>query len=214
MPIAGTSIEASARRILLDPAPGTTWDGAAMLKFINEGIRAIVGLKPDAAPELGTLTLTAGVDQTLPALGTVLMDIRENVASGSPVSHARRDLLDVTDPGWRASTPTVDVAHFMFDPRTPRRFQVYPPNTGAGQVRALYGAVPTAMAALAENVPLPDVYEAPLITYVLSRAYAENTDRQDLAKSEAYGQQWPKQVAGIAQGIVAVAAQQQVAGST
>lgn len=196
MAILASAIITSLRSILLDPSPGVTWNDARLLALLNEGERAIVGVKHEAYPVRSGLSLVAGTKQSLPADGVALMEVYENTVSGRRVTLTDRALQDAAATFFPAATPETDVQHYMKDDRDPTRFDVVPPNDGNGSVQALYGAVPTPIASTGANINLPDFYEAALKAFVLSQCYAENTDRQDTAKATMYGNEW-KQLLGI-----------------
>lgn len=210
-----SSLIADVRRILLDPSPGVQWDDAALLKMLNKGERAICEVKKEAYPVRATLTLAAGAQQALPAGGLVLMDLFENVASGrrarGPVDRQLQDSASLFYPN---ATQEADVQEWTKDDRDPRRFAVLPPNDGTGQIRALYGALPTAIASVGTAINLEDSYEGALIAFVLATAYAENTERQDLAKSGAYTAEWKALIGLGSQSTVANTAKVAAAGGT
>lgn len=210
-----SSLIADARRILLDPSPGVTWLDADLLKYLNKGERAICEAKKEAYPVRASITLVSGTQQTLPAPGLVVMDLLENVVSGrrvrGPVDRALQDAGALYYP---AATHEVDVQEWTKDDRDPTRFAVLPPNTGAGQVRVLYGALPAAIAAVANAINLGDNYEGALIAFVLATAYAENTTRQDLSKSGAYTNEWKALVGVGTQSTIGTTAKVSASGGT
>lgn len=210
-----SSLIADARRILLDPSPGATWLDADLLKYLNKGERAICEAKKETYPVRGPLTLAAGTQQVLPTNGLVLMDLFENIASGRRVrGPVDRTLQDAGAPFYPNATPEVDVQEWTKDDRDPTRFAVLPPNNGSGSVRALYGAIPTAISAVGNPINLGDNYEGALIAFVLATAYAENTTRQDLGKSGAYTNEWKGLVGVGTQSTVGTTAKVTTQGGT
>lgn len=185
-----SDIIAAARLSLFDPAPGAGWADDELLAYLNEGIRATVAAKPDVYPVSGAIPLVAGVVQALPTGGVLLIDITHNIDTGRTVSVVDLALLQEASRFWPAATQQPEVENFAIDPRTPRKFLVSPPNDGAGQVHGTYGGTPAALTATSDTFPLLDVYQPALVDFVISRAYAKNSKRQDLAKAAAYRQQW------------------------
>jgi hypothetical protein len=59
------------------------------------------------------------------------------------------------------------------------------PSDGTGRVIAHYGGTPT-VASAATAIPLDDIYEGPIKFMLLSEAYAADSVRQDLSKSQQY----------------------------
>lgn len=203
--ILASAIITNCRRILLDPSPGVTWLDAALLIMINQAQRAIVLLKHEAYTVLGPITLVAGTHQSVPAQGVAILDIYSNTAGGRTVTQVNRALLDSSNRFWPAATAEVPVQEWTADPRDPKRFRVSPPNTGAGSVQALYSMTPPDVAAVGNVITLDDIYEMPIQAFVLSKAYAENSTRQDLGKSGAYDTEWKQLIGAKTQSQVSTA---------
>lgn len=189
MPITAADIVNGAALTLVDVSH-VTWSAAELLGYLNEGIRATAFVKPDMVPKQVFVTLAAGVLQSIPADGIALLDIQQNEISGRVVTLVNQQLLDECQRFWPAGTREVDVEHYTADSRTPRQFKVYPPNDGTGSVEIKYGSVPAALTSQGDALPVPDTYQAALTNFVLARAYAKNTQRQDLTKSAAAMQEW------------------------
>ena len=193
------------RRILLDPTPGVTWLDAALLAMVNQAERAICSVKPEAYTIKGSISLISGTHQTIPAQGTAILDIYENVVGKRRVSQVNRSLLDASNRFWPNATTEVPVQHWTADPRDPTKFEVTPPNDGTGAVIALYGLTPPAIAAVGTAINLPDIYEMVIQAFVLAKAYAENTVRQDLTKASYYEQDWKSLIGLRTQSQISVA---------
>lgn len=178
-----------ARHTLLD-ASGVAWTDAELIAYLNEAIRDSVAAKPDIYPVSGEIRLVAGIVQSLPTGGVLLIDITHNTDTGRTVSVVDLPLLQEANRFWPAATQQAEVENFAVDPRTPRKFLVSPPNNGAGQVYGTYGGAPATLTALGDTFPLLDIYQPAITAYVIGRAYAKNSKRQDLAKAAAYRQQW------------------------
>lgn len=185
-------------RVTLIDAQKNTWTDAELLDYLNQAIRATCFEKPDTNPVRDEVALVAGTKQTLPEGAIALLDIYRNTtssgASGRVVTQVDEGLLEEASRFWPAATQQQEVEHFTADPRDPRRFTVFPPNDGSGVLEMLYGAVPAALTALADALPVPDSYESPLRDFVLAYAYAKNTQRQDLSKTSYYMQQWARKL--------------------
>ena len=187
--IQASTILDSVSRTLLDTAE-RTWGPDEKLSYLNEAMRATAAARPADFYVIETaVTLAAGVIQALPADGFLLIDVPRNTG-GRIVTQVDKGLLDEAYRFWPAGTQEAVVEHFTFDPRNPRRFVSYPPNDGTGVVDLVYGAVPPQIMYAAEEMQVPDVYQTPLEQFVLSKCYAKNSKRQDLAKSAAAMQSW------------------------
>lgn len=182
-----SAILGEVRVTLLDPN-GSTWGDPELLGYFNEFQRTTAFLKPDAHTVRRYIDLEEGVNQDLPDDGIAVFEIGENEASGRMATLVDRGLLDHANRFWPAATKERDVQHWAADPRDPRRFAVMPPNDGTGSVECLYGAVPPA-ATLGDApegaMTFPDSYEHAAKCFVMAKAYAKNSKRQDLAKSAA-----------------------------
>jgi hypothetical protein len=197
----------SAVRFTLMDAAAATWSDAVLLADLNSAERKVCMLKPEAYPVRATISMIAGSKQTLPAGGIAIMDIYANVSSGQTIRLVDRDLMDEAARFWPVATPEQDVQDWAADPRDPTRWDVLPPNDGTGQVEALYGAIPTPIAETIDPINLADVYESVLKCFVLAEAYAHNSKRQDIGKSQFYEAQGMQMLGIKSQSQVAVAPQ-------
>jgi hypothetical protein len=129
--------------------------------------------------------LVAGPVQLMPDDCISLLSIYYNVTSGEIINQVGLDLQNQSNRSWPATAQAEDVAEYMTDVRNPRRYLVYPPNDGTGSVMMLYGAEPPTLVAGApsQTINIPDTYQNALWAYTCAMAYAKNTKRQDVAKS-------------------------------
>ncbi len=203
----------SAATTLLDVAH-RTWTADELLGYLNEAMRATAAARPtDFYVVEDSFPVAAGVIQNLPADAIVLIDIPRNSAgvpsgitpSSRIITQVDKGLQDEADRFWPAGTPQTQVEHFTFDPRNPRRWACYPPNDGTGAVDLVYAAFPPQVMYAAEELPVPDSYEPPLINYVLAKAYAKNSKRQDLSTTSGFMAQWGQALGLDSQSIVAAA---------
>lgn len=178
--ITAQSIVDKAEEILLDTG-NVRWSAAELLRYLNDGQRAIVTLRPDAYTKVTARSLSAGTAQTLPSDGLLLMRVPRNMGTagttpGRAVRQSRIDELDRVYPDWHTATQTTVVEHYLYDPRHPKRFYVYPPSDGTGYVEVVYSASPPDVAALGDVITLDDVYVGPLLDYVLYRSFSKDTE--------------------------------------
>lgn len=193
----------SVSRTLFDE-DNTRWTLGELLDYINDAIRAISTIKPNAVTETRTLFLDAGTLQTLPDECTVLARIIRNITTphtdpGGPVGGpairmvAGRDLMDAFFPGWQSDTTMFgsQVQHAIYDPADLTHFYVIPGNDGTGMVEAIVGIMPATIIVVGditdlENyaipIPLADKYWTPLLDYVSFRAFGKD---QAVPASEA-----------------------------
>jgi len=106
---------------------------------------------------------------------------------GSRIRRVSARLQTALSTDWEDETPATVVEEYMYDPRVPREFYVYPPNTGAGVVRAVYVVLPTPLETLTElssnlsawqdqEIPVEDVYAEALAHFILHRAYSKEAE--------------------------------------
>ena len=164
------------------------WPVAELVRYLNDGQREVVLYRPDAMVTNATVTCVAGTKQTLPANGAKLIEVVRNArAAGTKraVRMVNREILDAQTPGWHAIAGADDVLHFMYDPRDPRVFYVYPPATTNTQLDIVYAAYPSDIAepadgatytAVTGNISLPDIYGNVLQDYILYRAYTKDSE--------------------------------------
>lgn len=193
----------TASRALFD-TDHVRWTLPELLDHINDAVRAIVAVKPNAKTDTVTLTLAAGTLQTLPEQYTVLARVTRNMVTGhtepgGPVGGdairmvGGREKMDAFFPGWQsdASLFATTVKHVIYDDANLRRFYVIPGNDGTGKIEAVVGCMPdTIVTAGDENlestysniIELPDIYRTPVTDFVLFRSFSKD---QGVPQSEA-----------------------------
>lgn len=177
--------------IVLNDEDNTRWTEAELLGWLNDGAKAIVVRRPAAHPTTATLTLVDGESQDLPADAVELLDITCNISGatrGRAVTLVDIRLLDSDDPSWRAGTKQTTVYHYTYDERDPLRFSVYPPVQAGTQVESVYASTPAAVTARADEVDLPDEYQPALVSYLLYRSYAKDSEYANGALAAAHFQ--------------------------
>jgi len=164
------------------------WPVNELVRYLNDGQREIVLYRPDAMVTNSTVTLVAGSKQALPANGAKLIEvIRNNTASSKrAVRLVNREILDAQSPAWHNIAGVTEVLHFMYDPRDPKIFYVYPPAAASGaSVDIVYSALPTDItepadgstySAVTGNISVPDIYGNVLQDYMLYRAYSKDSE--------------------------------------
>jgi len=198
----------------------TRWTTPELVKHLNDGLREITSIKPNANSKTVVLDLAEGTRQTLPPEYTVLSRVSRNMqASGAGGGAIRaldsRSAMDAFMPNWQDptvlpnSTKVVHVVHDMADPTT---FYVMPGNDGTGKIEAVVGALPAdvvlpttgspdpdLVASYTDPVDMPDIYFNALVDYVTSRAYAKDSRAAgSAARAIAHMQAFTAAVGGFA----------------
>ena len=189
--ITATNIVSRAAIVLQDTT-GVRWPQTEeLLLWLNDGQREIVLRKPDAYAQNAVVALVAGTKQTIPATGIQLLDVIRNMGTGGAtpgraITRIDREILDEQRPSWHSETASAETKHYMFDPRDPKHFYVYPPQHATpGRVEMVYAASPTDVAALGNTITLDDIYSGVLLDYILYRAYSKDADLTPTAPQRA-----------------------------
>lgn len=196
-----------ARGILID-ASKVTWSDATLIGHLNEFGRYLAGVKRDLVTVRDAIGLQPGVSQEITQLYggrevVALLDVTRNHVSKSVVTQCDKALLDEVNRFWPADDETTDVDNFCVNVKEPTRFYVTPPNNGYGYLDATLGVVPDAVSALTDTWPLLAIYQSPAIDFVLARAYAMNTKKQDVVKSDYYNKRCDTKIGLKAQAQIA-----------
>lgn len=177
MATTGQSVVDRARILLNDTLLGAyRWADAELLKWLNDGQKFIVVVRPDVAATTESLTLVDGTKQTIPATGLRLLDVVRNTTTNKAVRYVDRHILDTSIPDWHAVRTSFAVTNWVYDNRVPLTFYVYPPAKAGAVLEIVYSKMPVDLGSLASNISLPDIYSEPLLNYVMFRAYSKDTE--------------------------------------
>lgn len=171
---------------------GIRWPRTELQQWLNEAYLTIILARPDANAQTGTFSCVAGTRQRLNTVfpsALRVLDVIRNVAATSTkrvVRQIDRVILDDQKPTWHADTPVVNIQHFMFDPRLPKEFLVYPPATALAELEVAYTA-PVASHALTETqldpanldttvINIDDLYAGAIVDWILYRAYSKDAE--------------------------------------
>lgn len=173
---------------ILQDDTNVRWTAGELLGWANDAYREIVMARPDLNTATGTMTCAEGTRQVLTstfANALRLLDVVRNVAATSSKGAVRlisRKILDDQRRAWHdVASKSVNVEYFMFDPRLPKEFLVYPPATTAAQLEVVYSSVPTGHTISGNVVPdevikVDDSWANCMIDYVLYRAYSKDAE--------------------------------------
>ena len=166
-------------------ATSVRWPISEVCRYYNDGQREIVLQRPDALSTNAALSLTTGSKQALPSGGLKLIEVIRNTGGGA-VRLTNREVLDAQIPSWHTLTGVTTIKHFMYDPRDPRVFYVYPPAGAGASLDIVYAKAPTDIAEAADGgtfsnvattaLELPEIFAGPLIDYVLYRMYSKDAE--------------------------------------
>ncbi len=169
-------------QVVLNDLLGVRWTSDELLGYLNEGQRALVNYKSNAYVRVRPVQLVPGTLQTLPADAIQLFDIVRNLGvngatPGRAIRLTKRETLDAQVPNWHSAPASSESRHYMYAEASPRFFMVYPPQptTAPGYVEVVYGALPPDVA-LGAPIAVDDVFENPLLDFVLARAWMKDTE--------------------------------------
>lgn len=162
--ILATSILTRAGTILQDTT-NVRWPLKELCKWLDDGQREIVVIKPEASVTNAAWKLVAGTKQRIPdgssaypdqvtsaALpnGIQLLDLVRNMGTtttptpGRVVRLVDRRILDAQSPLWHQAVASAVVIHYSFDEFDPKHFYVYPPQptVNMGYIEGVYSCAP------------------------------------------------------------------------
>ncbi|MFZ9527521.1 MAG: DUF6682 family protein [Schleiferiaceae bacterium] len=181
----------SKAKTLLQDTTSVRWPLTELQTWLNDSYREITIIRPDANTQTGEFVCVAGARQdlmtTFPS-ALRLVDVVRNTAVTSTKGAVRlinRRMLDDQRRTWYADTPSVSIDHYMFDPRIPKEFLVYPPATVDSRLEVVYSSVPTSHAlteaqlgnsATTETIRIDDSFANVMLDYMLYRAYSKDAE--------------------------------------
>lgn len=200
---------------LLQDEDSVRWTVTELQYWLNDGYRDVLNLRPDSNTLTGEFTCVAGPRQvlttTFPNASRLVSVIRNTATTSNKygVRLVNKRTLDDQRKGWYAETPTVSIEEYMFDPRQPREFLVYPPATTAARLEVTYAQIPTphtlsesqlTNTATAETIRIDDSFANALLDYVLYRAYSKDAEQQgNAARAVAHFQAFQNSLGVAAQ---------------
>ena len=200
---------------LLQDEDSVRWTVTELQYWLNDGYRDVLNLRPDSNTLTGEFTCVAGPRQvlttTFPNASRLVSVIRNTAATSNKygVRLVNRRTLDDQRKGWYADTPTVSIEEYMFDPRQPREFLVYPPATTAARLEVAYAQIPSPHTltetqltnpATAETIRIDDSFANALLDYVMYRAYSKDAEQQgNAARAVAHFQAFQNSLGVAAQ---------------
>lgn len=186
MALTAQSIVRRATDIIQDKT-SVRWPADELVRWLNDAQREVALFRPDAFSTYGPIALVAGSRQSLPANSVKLIDIPNNTAgTKEAIRQVPRQSLDDQTPGWHGLTGVTTIKHFMYDPRDPRAFYVYPPAAASGaSVNAIYAVYPSDIAepapgldytAVTGNINVADIFGNAVLDFILYKAYSKDSE--------------------------------------
>lgn len=176
--------------IILQDTGATRWPNAERLAWLNDGLRELITIHPDAKVKRRVVNLAAGAKQSMPDDAALLSGIES--VNGTVVTPCARSVLDAFSPNWM-SKPAQSVVHFIYSPAEPLVYFVYPAQADASiAVELIYSAYPEP-AVEGGTLDVQDKYANALLDYVLFRSYSKDVEFAGSAQlAAAYYQSFAK----------------------
>ncbi len=155
------------------------WTEPELLQWLSDGQIAVVMARPSAYARTVVHKLVSGSRQVLHDGAITLLDVVRNVAAdgqtpGRAIRLVDRRVLDEQLPDWHAvpqSARIVHATHYAGDPKT---FFVYPPAIAGSCIELTFSDTPPDVTQSTDKLSLDRLYLAPLVDYLLYRAYAKD----------------------------------------
>lgn len=181
MAVTADKILTRVRSQLVDDGTTPRWTDAELLRHLSDGQRTIAALQPDFATKVAVVKLAVGTRQVLPADGRSLLSVTRNMGTdgatpGRAVRVIMREVIDAQNADWHAAAKAQAVYNYIYDPQDQRAFFVFPPSNGAGYVEINYQFTPPEITTTADTIALEDIYQTPLMDYVMFRANQKDAD--------------------------------------
>lgn len=175
--------------IVLNDDEYVRWTQDELLLWLNDAASEVVIRRPAARSFTREIELVEGPLQRLPEGAIQLLDITRNLP-GRPISRVMRRLLDDQFPDWYSMKPakTKDIRHYTLEDVTPTEFYVYPPARDGMKVEAKYSEAPPLVSSQGDTLDLDRAYIGPLVSYILYRAMAKDSEYANGAVSAAHFQ--------------------------
>ncbi len=169
---------------VLQDVKNVTWTADQILEWINDALRQLVAVRPDAITRTSSITLTAS-ETRQSITGRRLIDVTRNMGVngttiGNNIRKVNMQAKDAFEPGWHAATPAAAVEEWMYEPdKDPTVFFVSPPVHASTvvQVEVVEAIDPTALTDVSDNLPTKDVYSPALINWVLYRCLSRDSEK-------------------------------------
>ena len=177
--------------ILLNDTEHVRWETDELLGWINEGVGAIINMRPAAGSHISILPLMSGSQQALGDDVVQLLDVVRNIGSdgitpGRAITITDRALLDSVDPEWHSGAKKSTIYHYSYDDRLPRVFWVYPPAVAGTKVEIAYASLPESVDSVDDSVGIGMEYADALVNYVCFRAFAKESEFANGAIAATY----------------------------
>ena len=158
------------------------WTRAELLSWLNMAQQALILAIPEASAATALVTTVAGVKQSIPSNGWILLSANRNMgvsgtASGRSLEETRKEVLTKSNPSWASDTATSVATSYFYTPLDKTVFWIYPPaDSSSNKIEVTYSVLPTVMAVETTVISVNDIYEPILLDYVLYKACMKDAE--------------------------------------
>ena len=163
-----------------------TWTKPNHVAFLNDAIRALVLVRPDASSVTADMTLAPGTRQELAAGELRLIRVVRNMGTdgstpGKAVRLGSMDSLDAFNPDWHTATAATAIREYMYDEARPDEFWVSPPvhATIAVHVQVMKSVLPAEVTGYggSDVLPVDDIYAPALREWCTYLAFSRDSEK-------------------------------------
>lgn len=168
--------------IQLTDISGIRWTRAELLSWLNMAQQALILAVPEASAATTNVTTVAGVKQSIPTDGWILLSANRNMGTtgstpGRSIEETRREILTRNNPAWTTDTASGTVVSYIYTPLDKTVFWVYPPADSSGnKIEVTYSQAPTAITSEATAIMVNNIYEPVLLDYILYKACMKDAE--------------------------------------
>lgn len=168
------------------------WTKAYQAKSINEAVRAIIRLKPDANYKRVAFTCVAATAlQPLPIEVVKLLDVEGVLDAGGQITCSIKansiNELNRQERNWRQASATDKLEFFIYEDTKPREFWLYPRPVSGLKVSLVYSFFPELITKDSEVLAFSPQFENDIINYCLWRAWLrEGTEQKIISARQIF----------------------------
>jgi hypothetical protein len=168
--------------IQLNDMTAVRWTRAELLEWANDAQKILSLAAPDTTATIAQVTTIAGVRQSIPADGWILLRANRNMGATGLVSGRVLQLVPIEEltqnnPSWASETPTAIATAYCYSAMLKNTFWIYPPADSSGyKIEVVYSKVPTVMATESALITVLDIYAPALLDYMLYKACLKDAE--------------------------------------
>lgn len=151
-----------------------SWTDADIIEYVNEAVKVIVQVRPEASSKKDNISSVAGVSQTLPSDAVSLINVLAN-SDGTVINEVDVTMKDAFSPGWRNTTAAAIVKEF-FRRSAPTEFEVWPPLNGIVNLLVEYSYYPADVTAVGDIIGIHNSFQTQLRNYCLYKTFARDSE--------------------------------------